>query len=176
MAGSIPQPFPATPALVAVRTLPRIRLDRAQRASGNIAASAGNNSQISLYNNTNQTQNLVIRGLHWGPAASGPVDLSVAKGSFGGAASSGNIPVLPDRAVGPGVVNGNYPGSVPAPDFVLYLQSLEQAVSGEFPLIVLPPTWSLTCTCPTVNVQLTVSFVWEALDPDEFVEMYGAYV
>lgn len=176
MAGGFSQEFPPTSRLLAVRTLPKIRLDRGQRGSGNIAASVGFNSDISLYNNTNQTQIIVVRGLHWGPAASGPVNLSVAQGASGGAASTGNVPLLPDRGKGPGAINGNYPGSVPAGDIVLYLQSLEQAFSGEYPMIVVLPSWSLHVTCPTTNVALTVSFVWEALSPDEFVESYGEYV
>lgn len=176
MAGSFSIEFPQTSRLLPVRTLPRIRLDRAQRASAGSAAIVANFSTVFLYNNSPQSHYLVVRGLHWGPAASGPVILSYAVGNPGGSLGTANQPVLPDRAKLPGVVTQNALSGALNPDFTLYLQSLEQAVSGEYPMIVLPPNWQIAVQCQTVNLAMTCSFLWEALTPDEFTEMYGQYV
>ena len=176
MAGSFSVEFPATSRLLPVRTLPRIRLDRAQRQTGTQSAVVASFSVVFLYNNSPQSHYLVVRGLHWGPAASAPINLSYAIGNPGGSAAAKNQPLLPDRGILPGVLSVNALGSVLSTDFILFLQSLEQAVSGEYPMIVLPPNWQLAVQCSTVNVGLTVSLVWEALTPDEFTEMYGQYV
>lgn len=167
--------FPDVARLLPVRSLPKIRLDLAQRSQAMLAASVGNFAAIQLYNNTNQQHNLVVRGLAWGPAASAPVMLQYQTGHYSGAAGNPVIPVIPDRSLLPGTLYVNYNGSAITGDTLLYAQSLEQAFSGEYPAFVLPPNWSLSVVANTSNVQLGVTFLWEALDPDQFVEMYGAY-
>lgn len=175
MAGSFSVEFPPTSKLLPVRTLPRIRLDRAQRQQQGVNATVASFSVVFLFNNSPQSHYLVVRGLHWGPVASGPVLLSYAIGNPGGSAPPVNQPILPDRARLPGLVTANAIGSSLNGDFVLYLQSLEQAVSGEYPMIVLPPNWQIAVQCTVVNLALTASFLWEALTPDEFTQMYGEY-
>lgn len=175
MAGFLTTEFPQTSRLLPVRSLPKIRLDRAQRQSGTQSASVGNNSFIYLFNNSPQSQLLVVRGLHWGPAASGPVNLTYGRAPTGTQITTGMQPVLADRAQLPGQVWVVAIAFTTNPDFVLYAQSLEQAISGEYPSIVLPPSYSLVVNTQAVNLALTASFLWEALTPDEFTEMYGSY-
>jgi hypothetical protein len=175
MSGTPFPQFPSSNTLLPVRTLPRIRLDRAQRNAGSQTGLAAAYATLLLYNNSPQSHVLVIRGLTWGPAASAPVGLSYFQGNFGTASSNKNQPVLPDRGLLPGMVFGNNSGTLLTADTIMYQQSLEQSYSGEYPAIVLPPAFSLVVEAQTVNVAVTVSFLWEALTPDEFTEMYGTY-
>lgn len=175
MAGSLSGAFPETSRLLPVRTLPKIRLDRAQRQTSALGASVGNFSTFWLFNNSPQSHLLVVRGFHWGPAATGQVGISYGGVPNGTVVTTPNQPVLQDRGILPGQLFNNAIAFQASPDFNLFLQSLEQAVSGEYPTIVVTPNHSVVVQPSLNNTALTVSFLWEALTPDEFTEMYGEY-
>lgn len=173
MAGAITAAFPESGYVMPVRTLPRIRLDRAMRGSITRAAGAGLFGSCQLYNNAQQTGYVVPRAFTWGAAAAGPVDLSYSQGPLNPGNAFGATPILPDRAILPGQLYTNAFASVNPADFVLFLQSTEQSVSGEWPFALLPPNWGLSVQATVVNTAITVSFIWEFLTPEEFIEMYG---
>lgn len=167
--------FPEVAArLVATRSLPLIRLDKAQRNTVTAAAVAANNGQIYLYNNSNQNQILVVRAYSLGPAAALPANLGYIHGKFGTVAAGTNQPLLPDSALLAGALFQNQ-GSLFTPDYVDYQGYANAALATGYPFGVLPPNWSMFWVTQTVNQAFTVSVLWECLTPDEFVEQYGSY-
>lgn len=113
--------------------------------------------------------------MHWGPAAAAQVGISYGAAPLGTIASTPNQPVLQDRGLLPGQLWSGNIGFQATPDFTLFLQSLEQAISGEYPAITITTNHSLVIQAATNNTALTLSVLWEALTPDEFTEMYGEY-
>lgn len=175
MAGGVISAFPESGFLQPVRTLPRIRLDLAMRGSITRAASVGLFGVCQLYNNVQQGGYVVPRAFTWGPSSAGPVDLSYSQGPINPGNPFSAVPLLPDRSTLPGQLYTNAFASVSTPDFALFLQSTEQSVSGEWPFAVLPPNWGLSVQATVVNTAVTVSFIWEFLTPEQFVDMYGVY-
>lgn len=175
MAGGIIRAFPETGYLSPVRTLPRIRLDLAMRGTRTAAAVAAQFGVCQLFNNVQQGGYVVPRAFTWGAAAAGPVNISYSQGPLNPGNPFAGVPILPDRSALPGQLYSTTFGSATAPDFVLFVQSTEQSVSGEWPFAVLPPNWGLSVQSTIVNTPITVSFIWEFLTPEQFVEMYGVY-
>lgn len=175
MAGSPFNAFPESGSVLPVRTLPRIRLDRAQRGTITRAAGSGLFGACQLFNNAPQSGYVVPRAFTWGASGAGPVNLYYSQGPLNPGNAFTAFPILPDRSLLPGQLYSNAFGSVNTADFVLYLMSTEQSVSGEWPFAVLPPNWGLNVQSTVVNFALTVSFIWEFLTPEEFTEMYGVY-
>lgn len=175
MAGGIISAFPESGLLQPVRTLPRIRLDLAMRGSVTRAAGVGLFGACQLFNNVQQGGYVVPRAFTWGPSSAGPVTMSYSQGALNPGNPFGATPLLPDRSTLPGQLYTNAFGSVTPADFTLFLQSTEQSVSGEWPFAILPPNWGLTVQANVVNTAITLSFIWEFLTPEQFVEMYGVY-
>lgn len=175
MAGGLIQAFPESGNLIAVRTLPRIRLDLAMRGTITRAAGVGLFGACQLYNQVQQGGYVVPRAFTWGPSAAGPAIINYSQGPLNPGNPFTGVPILPDRASLPGQLYSNAFGSLNVADFSLFLQSSEQSVSGEWPFAVLPPNWGLAVQASVVNTAITVSFIWEFLTPEQFVEMYGVY-
>lgn len=175
MAGGLIQPFPESGAILPVRTLPKIRLDLAMRGTATRAAGVGLFGVCELYNNAQQGGYVVLRAFTWGPSAAGPVNMYYSQGPLNPGNAIAGMALLPDRSALPGQLYTNAFGSLNAADFVLFLQSTEQSASGEWPFAVLPPNWGINVEATVVNTALTVSFIWEFLTPEQYVDMYGSY-
>lgn len=175
MAGFPNIAFPeATQRLVPTRPLPVLRLDRAQRNTITAPASASNFGQVLLFNQSPQVNFIVVRAYSLGPTAALPVNILYRQTVFGNLSTQKNQPLLPDRALLEGQMYQNA-GSLLTPDYTDYQGYCNAAFSTSFPFAVLPPGWGLVWNSQTVNQALTVSVLWEVLNPDEFTEQYGAY-
>ena len=176
MAGFPNSAFPeSTRGLIPTRTLPTLRVDRAQRNTITSSAIAANFSQILLFNNSKQVHHMVVRAYSLGPAAALPVTIAYFHGNFGTLSTQNNQPLMPDRGVLEGQMFQNAGGAF-IPDYLDYQGYASAALSTGFPFAVLPPGWSLVFVASVVNQALTVSVLWEVLSADEFAEQYGTYV
>ena len=176
MAGFPNTAFPeSTKSLTPTRTLPTIRLDRAQRNSITAPAVAAQNSQVLLFNNSPQVHIMAVRAYSLGPAAALPVNIGYNRGSFGTISNKVNQPVMPDRALLAGQMFSNS-GALLTPDYVDYQGYSSAALSTGYPFGVLPPGWGMFWITQTVNQVLSVSVLWEVLSADEFAEQYGVYI
>ena len=119
--------------------------------------------------------NLVVRAYNAGPAAALPITLQYTNNLFGNPTSLVIQPLIPGRAMLPGIVNTNQGGAPTAQDYTDYLGYAGAALSTGWPIAVLPPHWGFLVMSTVLNQALTVSLLWEALTPDEFVEAYGEY-
>lgn len=175
MAGFPSTAYPeSTRQLLPVRSQPSIRLDRAQRSSVTAAAVAAQNSQVCLFNNTQQVHILVVRAYSAGPALALPINIGYTKGHFGTSQSLQVQTVLPDRGQLEGLLFQNQ-GSLFTPDYVDFQGYGGAAFSTGYPFGVIAPGQSMFWITQTVNQVLTVSVLWEVLTPDEFVEQYGSF-
>lgn len=176
MAGFPNSAFPeSTRSLTPTRTLPTIRLDRAQRNSITAPTLAASNSQVLLFNNSPQMHVVVVRAYSLGPAAALPVNIGYNRGSFGTLSTNKNQPLMPDRALLAGQMFSNA-GSLLTPDYVDYQGYANAAFATGYPFAVLPPGWGIFWITQVVNQVITVSVLWEVLSADEFAEQYGTYI
>lgn len=141
-----------------------------QAARGLISPSGSNSTTACLYNNSTAAQILVVRDIvPYANSAPYAVVTSYQQGLLG---TKGGLvtPLWPGEAALPGVLTNFDTATAFTGDYALPIFQVANGYAfwtHNFPFAIIPPNWSLVVQDGTNRGIYQVSFMWEAVFPDE---------
>lgn len=148
-----------------------LNLKRAMH-SGYAPAAPTNRATHALYNNTNANDVLIVRSVNYGGNSNAASLLCSTSTTIFGTSLGTVVPMLPDRAPGPGLHYYQDHNGAVTPDFIISATAVGSWMH-DFPISVLPPGWNFTIQLGTSGAALGIGFLWEFVQPDELEQWFG---
>lgn len=136
-------------------------LSLAMGGAAALAAAASDFNVIALYNNAAQGQFLAIYGFYATQSlTTGYVGVKTIQGSTGTLQGPGN-PLVSGYPLQPGQIFTSQPASLPYSNpLTLAGFGVPTEIQVDYPLLLIPPGWSVVAGTSAVNASLQVSFMW----------------